>query len=359
MDLVSICIPTYNGAEFLDECLRCAVAQTHPNLEILIVDDSSSDDTLQIARAYASRDARIAVHRNEKNLGLVGNWNRCIELASGTWIKFLFQDDLLHPECVEKLLAEGQAQGALIVGCDRDFIFDNGVPSDLRLAYLRNRKSINDFLAPNRGATAQRFAAMIATNVRYNFLGEPTVALIHRRAFLNFGVFRQELAQICDLEFWARVAGQSGVAYVPEVLATFRAHASGTSALNRRGKSFRASGLDPVVMTSLMLGDPAYEVLRRHWRDAGVLNAVQQQAKNFANQVYAYVRRHGGDPVGDSTVAAEYGRFLQQYPGMQVTRAAHWQWLVRALPSRIRYQLGQSLSPFLPRKMRREKALPF
>lgn len=359
MDLVSICIPTYNGAEYLDECLRSAIAQTYPHLEIVIVDDSSSDDTLRIAREHAARDPRIAVHRNQKNLGLVGNWNRCIELARGEWIKFLFQDDLLHPQCVQKLVAEGQAQGRLLVGCDRDFIFDSAVPADLRSAYLRNRAAVNDFLAPGRGAAAARFAAQLATNVRYNFVGEPTVALIHRRAFADHGLFRPELAQICDLEFWARVGGQCGVAFVPEVLATFRAHVSGTSAVNRRGKSFRASGLDPLVMTSLMLEDPGYEVLRRHWRQAGVLPQVQQQARHFAHQVHEYARLHSSTAAGDSTVAAEYARFVLRYPSVAVSRAAHWRWQARAVPIRVRYQLGQWLNPLLPAHWRREKALPF
>src|SRR5437899_12562971 len=97
---VSICIPTYNGAAHLAPCLESALNQTWTDFELLIVDDASSDDTVAITEACAARDRRVRVARNPRNLGLVGNWNRCLELAKGTWIKFLFQDDLLSPACL-------------------------------------------------------------------------------------------------------------------------------------------------------------------------------------------------------------------------------------------------------------------
>ena len=106
--IVSICIPTYNGAKYLRECLDTVLSQTFTDFEVLLVDDQSSDETLSIAQEYAAKDTRIYVKQNEQNLGLVGNWNCCIELAQGEWIKFVFQDDLIAPECLEKMLAFGK-----------------------------------------------------------------------------------------------------------------------------------------------------------------------------------------------------------------------------------------------------------
>lgn len=93
---VSICVPTYNGSAHLHQTIESARTQTFGDFELLIVDDDSSDDTFAIAAEFARIDSRIRVHRNSQRLGLAGNWNRCLELASGEWIKFLFQDDYLN-----------------------------------------------------------------------------------------------------------------------------------------------------------------------------------------------------------------------------------------------------------------------
>ena len=79
--LISICVPTYNGSPYLEPCLDAVLSQTTSDFEVLIVDDRSSDDSLHIAERYARRDSRIMVSSNETNLGLVGNWNRCVQVA--------------------------------------------------------------------------------------------------------------------------------------------------------------------------------------------------------------------------------------------------------------------------------------
>src|SRR5438093_1026213 len=102
--MVSVCVPTYNGARFLSQCLDTALAQTWGDFELLIVDDRSTDDTYEIAAEYATRDGRIKLYQNDRNLGLAGNWNRCVQLSRGQWIKFLFQDDLLDVTCISRML---------------------------------------------------------------------------------------------------------------------------------------------------------------------------------------------------------------------------------------------------------------
>ena len=69
----SICIPCYNGAPYLEACLASAIQQTHTDLEILVLDDGSSDDTVRIAERMAASDARSRIVLNPNNLGLVGN----------------------------------------------------------------------------------------------------------------------------------------------------------------------------------------------------------------------------------------------------------------------------------------------
>ena len=83
--LVSICIPVYNGEKYLAQALESCIGQTYPNVEIIVCDDRSSDNSLEVIAALSS--PLIRIHQNEKNLGLVGNWKKCIEMAKGEWIK--------------------------------------------------------------------------------------------------------------------------------------------------------------------------------------------------------------------------------------------------------------------------------
>lgn len=360
MDLISICIPTYNGADFLQECLDSALAQTHTAIEILIVDDCSGDATLEIAQAAARRDPRIRVERNDSNLGLVGNWNRCVELARGEWIKFLFQDDLISPDCLQTLLAEAQSQGRRMVACERDFLFDDTISEMLRTVYGRNQALIHEVLAPQRGISAAAYATRILRRINNNYVGEPTVTLLHRDLFKDHGLFNPEIAQLCDVEYWSRIISHEGLAFVPRRLATFRAHGQATSALNRSElKAFRATGLDNLAMLDDMLRLPVYQRLREHWRDAGLLATAQQQHHERCNEVLEHVRRRRRrDPALQQQFEREYHAFLQRHPGCRLRSGQHRRWLLRALPLRYKFQLGQWLNPLLPKALKRGRYRP-
>src|SRR6478736_6105752 len=121
MASVTVCLPTYNAGTYLDESLRSAVEQTHRDIEVLVVDNCSTDGTQEMVTAWESQDARIRYVRNSSNLGMVRNFNRCLELADGEYIKFLCADDLLAPACVERMLAAIQARpdAALVASARR------------------------------------------------------------------------------------------------------------------------------------------------------------------------------------------------------------------------------------------------
>lgn len=141
---ITVCIPTYNGARYLRECLDSVLAQTFTDFEILIVDDCSSDDTVSIAREYASRYSCIRVVVNGQNLGLVGNWNRCVELVQGEWVKFVFQDDLIEPFCLDKMIAVSKPEIPIIF-CRRKYIFEDGI-SEVAKRFRLSMESLPDQL---------------------------------------------------------------------------------------------------------------------------------------------------------------------------------------------------------------------
>ncbi len=101
---VSILIPVYNREKFIKECIESALAQTYRNIEIVIVDNASTDTTWDVINNYTQKDIRIKAFRNNKNIGPVKNWLACLEKATGLYTKILWSDDLIHPLYLEQLV---------------------------------------------------------------------------------------------------------------------------------------------------------------------------------------------------------------------------------------------------------------
>ncbi|ABQ27379.1 glycosyltransferase family 2 protein [Geotalea uraniireducens] len=104
LPIVSILIPVYNREKFIGPCIQSALDQTYTDLEIVVVDNASSDQTLAICREHAAKDSRVRVFCNSINIGPVENWRRCIAEAKGEYGKLLFSDDLMEPDFLEKTL---------------------------------------------------------------------------------------------------------------------------------------------------------------------------------------------------------------------------------------------------------------
>lgn len=102
--LVSVLIPVYNRERYLAECIESALNQTWQNLEVVVVDNASTDGTWAICQEFAAKDSRVRIFRNESNLGPVRNWLRCMEEARGVLGKILFSDDLMLPTFLEQAL---------------------------------------------------------------------------------------------------------------------------------------------------------------------------------------------------------------------------------------------------------------
>jgi len=100
--LVSIITPSYNSEKYISETIASVLAQTYKNWEMIIVDDVSTDDSLQIIEQYVQKDSRIKLIRSKGNVGPSGARNRAIKEANGNYIAFLDSDDVWFPEKLEK-----------------------------------------------------------------------------------------------------------------------------------------------------------------------------------------------------------------------------------------------------------------
>jgi glycosyltransferase involved in cell wall biosynthesis len=109
--LVSVVTPVYNGEHFLAECIESVLAQTYTNFEYLVFDDGSTDRSLEIARGFARTDTRIRIERSATPLGVMEGHNAAFRLipAAAAYCKVVSPEDLLFPECLERMVALGEA----------------------------------------------------------------------------------------------------------------------------------------------------------------------------------------------------------------------------------------------------------
>lgn len=122
---VSIGIPVYNGGAFFLDCLESVACQTFGDFEVIISDNASTDGTADVARSFTERDPRFRYVRYERNMGAAANWNRVVELATGTYFKWLAADDLIGPTYIERCLAVLEQEPDVVLVTPRVRLIDS------------------------------------------------------------------------------------------------------------------------------------------------------------------------------------------------------------------------------------------
>ena len=118
---ISVIIPVYNTAQYLSRCLNSVINNTYTNLEIICVNDGSTDNSLEILNSYAARDQRISVI-NKKNGGVSKARNVAMEQATGEFIAFIDSDDWVHPQYFEAFMTVANAKRADVVICEPQIV---------------------------------------------------------------------------------------------------------------------------------------------------------------------------------------------------------------------------------------------
>ncbi len=346
---MSICVPVYNGETFLKEALDSALNQAFHNFELLICDDESTDGSADIIEEYRRKDSRVKVYTNDNRLGLVGNWNRCIELAVGDWIKFLFQDDLLEPHCLASFLSFGERHPeARALFCRREFIYSNistSSGSELERVY-RNGRFLWDRMPVRNRYDPARISDILMRWPEKNVFGEPTNFFIKRDVFACYGKFDPSFRQYCDFEYWSRIGSNESLYYVDDVLAIFRVHESSTTRSNNDNDWLNLRYLERLKLFHKFLESEHYTGLRTRL-SAWPCNMYLE------TQVAIYMRsaKKAVESSSNADWRREFGSFVQLYPlpserSQRVYCSLAWRYLMSKLGLAIKRWLTQgSASP--------------
>lgn len=198
---VSVLMTAYNRERYIAEAIESVLTSTFTDFELVVVDDVSSDRTVDIAQSYTS-DPRVCVHVNEKNLGDYTNRNRAAELARGRFLKYVDADDYIYPHglgvMVETMLRHPEAAAGL------------AVPQDMARYYPFQ-------LTPEEAYQNHFFGGGI-------FSKAPLSAIFDAELFREVGGFCTSEGPRGDYEMWLRIGARYPLVLMPNGLVWWRAH---------------------------------------------------------------------------------------------------------------------------------------
>lgn len=319
--LVTICIPTFNGEEFIAEALCSALSQTYPYIQILVSDDSSTDKTLEIAKSFQKNNNSVEflIFHHER-YGLAGNWNFCISQAKGKYIKFLMQDDLLEPDCIEEMvsLAEQDDEVGLVFS-PRDIIMSKSAESDPASQFVyEGCKDLHKAwtkLKPIQSSQELLADPKFLDAPPLNKIGEPSTVLIRKDVFERLSNFDPQLQQLIDLDMWFRIIGNYKIGFVNKTLSYFRIHPRQASRTNfTNGESSK----DTQRFYTKMLSSSEYSFLSaahkhlisntlahiHNWQ----LQSQQLKEENLCSVIYPVI-----DPVKQKTHRPKWSVMIPTY----------------------------------------------
>lgn len=208
---MSIVIPAFRSVRFIDQTVRSALGQTHPDLEVVIADHTSDDGTWEALQSYAD-DPRVRLLRTPPGGGAKANWNAVTEAATGEYLKLLPGDDLIAPTCVERQVAALEAHPDVVIAGVRRNLID---PSGEVLLASRG-------LGPMTGAVPGHTAIKTLVRAGTNLFGEPGCVLIRREALKAAGGWLDPYPYLIDQFTYMTLLCDGDFVGLPETLASFR-----------------------------------------------------------------------------------------------------------------------------------------
>jgi len=276
---VSVCIPVYNGALHIRDAIQSILNQTVIPQEIIVSDSGSSDGSENIVREEARKAQATLIILPTTTRGMVANWNSTIRAASGKYVKFLFQDDLLHSTCLEEMVKVAESDKRIgLVFNPRDLFVEPSVEDDWITRWLQQHQNLSagfgNLKISQPGSLLLRSPDLLEQPL--NKIGEPTAVLVRRDLFDKVGLFNENMRQLVDMEMWVRLMAASHVGYIPAALSSVRVHARQATSRHATEEidRFEKDRLEDTLRTSAI-----YPLL--HWRVKCALRFGQLRRKRF------------------------------------------------------------------------------
>jgi len=286
--LVSVLLASRNGSRYLEESLGSLAAQSYPSIEILCVDDGSTDPTPEILRAFAGRHPGVRLHRTE-GIGLAGALALAATHARGVYLARQDDDDRSHPERIARQVATLDAHPDTAVLGTAATVLDEGGNRVATYPVTTDPASIR--------RTLHRATPFVHGSV-----------MMRRDAYERAGGYRAAFRASQDFDLWLRIAPDAGLANLPEPLYEWRSHPGGVFARARADQLFYsavarafaderslAGGDSVALLESCAAPEPMLERYRHAGRLAFYLGEIHAR-EGLAREARHYLRRALSDP---------------------------------------------------------------
>jgi glycosyltransferase involved in cell wall biosynthesis len=219
LPLVSVIIPTYNTAQYIAEAVESALAQTYPNLEIIVVDDGSTDNTRDVLAPYQVRQygSKTFCYIWQENQERAHTRNNGIRQAQGEWIAFLDSDDIWQPDKIALQMAALQAHPEAVLA------YGVALNVTMERQPVKFWGSIYSCGQPDPSGTAQPQVQQPGSEMLYGTPLMPSVVIANRTAMLEVGLFDPQATPVEDWELWLRLARLGTFIFIPQVVCEYRA----------------------------------------------------------------------------------------------------------------------------------------
>lgn len=221
MPLISILIPTYNQTKYLKFALESAINQTYKNIEIVICDDSTTEDVKNMLKPYIEKNSFIKYYNNGGPLGKKGalNIEKCFELSSGEYINYLMHDDLFLPEKISSMLNYMLSYDNVgLVTSYRKLINENN-------EYLQDLNVTQRLINNTAILSGEELGKFTLTNV-VNVIGEFTTAFFKKSDISGkiLEYYGEDMRCLGDVALWLKLLRNKNAIYISEPLSQFRIH---------------------------------------------------------------------------------------------------------------------------------------
>ncbi|RYD80203.1 MAG: glycosyltransferase [Verrucomicrobiaceae bacterium] len=220
--IVSVIMPCFNHGRFLAESVKAVLNQTEEAIELIVVDDHSSDDSNERLKALACEDPRMIVVRHERNRGASSSRNDGLRLARGEFVAFCDADDVWEPEKVAAQLA------LLTDHPEYDLTYSDAVIIDEH--GRADGQRFSDIFTPPRQPSGKLFNDLYLRN----FINMQTV-MVRRACMAGRLLFDERIRWVEDWWLWIQLSRQSAFLYSPQPLAKYRTHSCSTVITHLRG----------------------------------------------------------------------------------------------------------------------------
>ena len=248
---VSVCIPVYNQEKYIQKAIDSVLDQDFEDFELLIIDNKSTDRTLEIIEdSFQKNPNKIRIIKNTENIGMQNNWNKCLDNASGEYIKILPSDDFLYPKCLSEQvkILDNNSQVSLV--CSKRNIVDENEKVVFNRGFFNFEGEINGKEAMKKTIRAGG-----------NYIGEPGAVLFRKSISIEAGYFSARFFYVIDMDYWYRLLLLGNLYAIQTPLAAFRISKESLSVLTKKSQARDYSNWCQYLFGDKKLDLKKYDVL--------------------------------------------------------------------------------------------------